>query len=690
MIAAMKSMRFPVLVLVSVLTACGGGGADAPAAGGGGQPVPTVSLSASPATVSAGGSGTLTWSSTNATACTASGGWSGAKAVSGTESTGALNANASYTLSCTGAGGTASASTAVAITGSTAPVVTLSAAPTTVASGASSTLTWSSTNATSCTASGGWSGSKAVSGSASTGALSAAASFTLSCTGAGGTAQASTSVSISAAAPAPTITLSASPVSVASGGSSTLTWTSGNATSCAASGGWGGSKATAGSQSTGALTTTTSFSLSCTGAGGTAQSSIIVSIAGAGSFPLRVSANKRYLVDAQGQPFLIQGDSPWSLIAQLSKADADLYLEKRHQQGFNTVMTNLIEHHFADNAPKNAEGQAPFSNVNDFTTHNDAYFAHAQYVVAKAKEKGMLVLLAPAYLGYQGGDEGWYSEMSANGATKLRAYGQYVATQFAAYDNIIWVQGGDYDPPDKTLARAVANGIRDVDTAGKWLQTFHGGRGTDALEFLNTTSDPWLTLNTIYTDAGTVVTEARGQYAAPMPFFLIEAGYENHDVDAAGVRMQAYQAVLSGATGQLMGNFPVWYFGAGWQTALDSTGATTVGHLPELFAVTGIAWESLVPDSDGSVLTSAPGSGSNRAVAARMNDGSAVVAFTPVAQTLIIDLTKLAGPNINARWFDPATGNLTLVSGAPFANTGSHSFASPSGRDAVLVLQSQP
>ena len=70
----------------------------------------------------------------------------------------------------------------------TAPTVSLSANPTSVASGASSTLSWSSANATSCTASGAWSGTKPTSGSASTGNLTAAANtFVLSCSGPGGT-----------------------------------------------------------------------------------------------------------------------------------------------------------------------------------------------------------------------------------------------------------------------------------------------------------------------------------------------------------------------------------------------------------------------------------------------------------------------------------------------------------------------
>jgi hypothetical protein len=74
------------------------------------------------------------------------------------------------------------------------PVVTLTASPTSVAYGASSTLTWSSRDATSCTASGAWSGTQATAGSASTGALNFDSTFTLTCTGPGGSTSASVTV----------------------------------------------------------------------------------------------------------------------------------------------------------------------------------------------------------------------------------------------------------------------------------------------------------------------------------------------------------------------------------------------------------------------------------------------------------------------------------------------------------------
>ena len=78
-------------------------------------PVPTVTLTSSAASVTSGQSATLTWSSTNATSCTASGGWNGTLATSGSQSTGALTQNSSFTLTCTGGGGTGTASVSVAV-----------------------------------------------------------------------------------------------------------------------------------------------------------------------------------------------------------------------------------------------------------------------------------------------------------------------------------------------------------------------------------------------------------------------------------------------------------------------------------------------------------------------------------------------------------------------------------------------
>jgi hypothetical protein len=80
----------------------------------------------------------------------------------------------------------------------------LSANPSSVVSGSTSTLSWSSANATSCSASGSWNGSLPVSGSMQTAALTATSTFSLNCTGAGGSRSQSTTVTVTAAGGAAT------------------------------------------------------------------------------------------------------------------------------------------------------------------------------------------------------------------------------------------------------------------------------------------------------------------------------------------------------------------------------------------------------------------------------------------------------------------------------------------------------
>ena len=81
-----------------------------------------------------------------------------------------------------------------------APSVTLTASPTSINQGSSSTLTWSSPDATSCTASGAWSGNRATSGSSSV-SPSQTSTYTISCSNSGGSTQASTTVSVSVPPP---------------------------------------------------------------------------------------------------------------------------------------------------------------------------------------------------------------------------------------------------------------------------------------------------------------------------------------------------------------------------------------------------------------------------------------------------------------------------------------------------------
>ena len=241
-------------------------------------PPPTVSLAAASTTVDTAAETTLSWTSANATSCTASGAWNGARETSGSQSTGALTSDATFTLTCTGEGGSASDSVTVTVQ-AVPPELTLTAADGSVASGSATTLTWGAQNADSCEASGSWTGSRATSGSVSTGALTSDATFTLTCTGEGGSV--SDSVTVTVQAVPPELTLTAADGSVASGSATTLTWSAQNADSCEASGSWTGSRAASGSESTGALTSDAAYTLTCSGPGGSASETVSVTVVAA-------------------------------------------------------------------------------------------------------------------------------------------------------------------------------------------------------------------------------------------------------------------------------------------------------------------------------------------------------------------------------------------------------------------------
>src|SRR3989344_4095472 len=158
-----------------------------------------------PVTVTSGTSGTLSWTTTNATFCDASQGpspWNQypnpdpKTASGGSESTGPITASATYEIYCENAYGTVYDSVDINVSGAPLPpTVTLtfngSGSPAPITSGQSGTLEWtiSGGGATSCTASGALSGSKnPASGSEGTGSITSTRTYTLDCNGTGGSA----------------------------------------------------------------------------------------------------------------------------------------------------------------------------------------------------------------------------------------------------------------------------------------------------------------------------------------------------------------------------------------------------------------------------------------------------------------------------------------------------------------------
>jgi hypothetical protein len=230
-----------------------------------GQVAPTVTLSASPTSVPNTLSSTLTWTSANATACSGTGkgfspsGPSGSLVVSPSTTT-------AYGVTCTGVGGSASQSVTVTVT----------AAPT-LAIGMTVAATRAIYPSPNPTPSAPVIGSEAegnqgvvIGGPISNSATYWQVAFDDDLTG--WVVQSG----VAAASPnAPTLIFNASPGAIAAGASSTLSWSSTNATSCS---GVGSSPSGPSGSLSVSPTVSTTYSITCTGSGGstTASTAVIV------------------------------------------------------------------------------------------------------------------------------------------------------------------------------------------------------------------------------------------------------------------------------------------------------------------------------------------------------------------------------------------------------------------------------
>lgn len=165
--------------------------------------VPAVSMSASPTSITLGTSTALTFTTHGTSECMESGAWSGdpGGAYGTLQVTPLTTGVKTYTMTCTGPGGTASASVDVTVGPAVPPSVTVSVSPATITVGDQSpTLAWSSSGAQSCSASGSWSGTRLPNDSLTLNNLQPGSyTYSLTCTGPGGSGSSSASLRVNAA-----------------------------------------------------------------------------------------------------------------------------------------------------------------------------------------------------------------------------------------------------------------------------------------------------------------------------------------------------------------------------------------------------------------------------------------------------------------------------------------------------------
>jgi hypothetical protein len=244
-------------------------------------PIPVVFFSASPSTIDFGGNTTLSWSSNNAVSCTGSGSdatWSSQnpKPTSGTITFSNLQVTTTYSITCVNKTGQSSPiqKQTVTVGAPPVPVVSFTATPSTIDFEGNTTLSWSSSNAVSCTGSGDatWSSSnpKPPSGTITFTSLQSTRTYSITCVSKTGQSSPVQSQTVTVGtAPIPPVFFSATPATLEAGGNTTLSWSSTDAVSCTGSGSdvtWSSQnpKPTSGTVTFTSLQFTTTYSISCT------------------------------------------------------------------------------------------------------------------------------------------------------------------------------------------------------------------------------------------------------------------------------------------------------------------------------------------------------------------------------------------------------------------------------------------
>jgi hypothetical protein len=419
---------------------------------------------------------------------------------------------------------------------------------------------------------------------------------------------------------------------------------------------------------------------------------------------LKVSANGRYFVDQQDKPFFYLGDTCWLLFQRLNHEEVDEYLKDRVAKGF-TVMQAYVLRGLGKQHP---DGNSSLLDATPFidrdpTRPNEEFFKNVDYVVNRANELGLVMGLVTA--------KSWHvTEHPEKVFDEKNAYtfGKFLGERYKK-NAVIWFPGGDSAPGKyDAVWVAMAKGLKDG-CGGSQLVCYHGQGSTSSSMWFHTAD--WLDFNSIQSghhfgsDSYAFVSKDY-TLTPPKPTVDMEPAYENHPtgankprVDSHKVRTQAYSAMLAGAAGHGYGSLDLFYFYKDadgpfpkngfqhWRTAMGYEGSRQVGLMRRLFEER--PWFKMVPDQ--SVLASEPGNGPFRLVAARAEDRSFAIAYTPVGQPLSIALKTLDGSQVKAQWYDPRAG--TWIAIGQYPKQGVQEFVPPSRGakdDWVLVLDARP
>ena len=398
---------------------------------------------------------------------------------------------------------------------------------------------------------------------------------------------------------------------------------------------------------------------------------------------LTVSDNQRFLMHENGTPFFWQGETGWLLPERLDRAEAEWYLQRCREEGYNVVQIQVIDGVPAINIYGQPSHPLPTAKATGY-----GYWDHLDYIVDLAQQNGIYIGMVAIWGGLV--KDGKLS------VDEARKYGTFLANRYKNKPNIIWFMGGDIQGDIKPeVWNALATSIKAIDknhlmtyhprgryTSAKWwskaawidFHTFQSGHrkygqrmgNADYPIPDNTEEDNWMYVDSTWA------------YKPIRPVLDAEPSYEDipmglHDKNeprwkACDVRRYAYWSVFAGSCGHTYGHnaimqmlkpgYPTSYGDAGdvktWYQGLNDPGFQQMKFLSQL--ILSLPYFDRIPDQSIIVEN---GKQYERLIATRGNDYLLVYNYT--SRNMKIDLTKIAGDRKNVWWMNAGTGNLRYL-----------------------------
>ena len=418
---------------------------------------------------------------------------------------------------------------------------------------------------------------------------------------------------------------------------------------------------------------------------------------------LKVSANHRFLMDAQsGKPFFLLTDTAWNINA-LTYQDIDVYLRNRHAHGFSAFMFTLNFYPQAQEA--NRYGQKAYVGT-DHTTLNPRYFEYCDYIIRTAAKYRLYAMVFAMWGGKKSGTMNRYT------VSQLHTIGLRLGERLKRHDNVILVAGGESSPPyiGVTYVNAIGSGLK-AGCDGKHLVSVHPCGNRSDSEFYS--RSPWLDFYMIqgsssrhgrHYDMTKLITHDYN-IKAVKPTMIAENYYDSGTTQPPVLQRRGlYLSVFAGAFGCAYGHDTLWQMSPhtaqrwmlegfppgvqNWKDALNTAAVKPLHFIRKLLY--SRPYFTRIPDQ--SIILAGQGKSiADRVQATRdgtpeRHDATYLMAYAAAPTDIMLHTGVIPAQRLNVWRFNPATGT-TAVIGKNLVNTGELAVNKiPGEGDTVIIV----